>query len=137
MNKSYSKLRKLHTFEERFDYLVLRGTVGVSTFGFDRYLNQMLYNSKRWLKTRDEIIIRDEACDLGIKGYDIYGLIIVHHMNPLTVEDIENGNEIIFDNDFLICTTHRTHMAIHYGDKSLLPKLPVIRYPGDTSPWLK
>lgn len=135
MIKSYSELRRLYTFEDRYDYLRLKGSIGRTTFGFDRYLNQSLYKSKRWLRIRDEVIIRDEACDLGIPGYDILTHIIIHHMNPISIEDIENQNNVIFDIDNLICTTHRTHMAIHYGDKSLLLKLPNPRRPNDTIPW--
>lgn len=137
MIRTYRELRKLNSFEERYDYLRLKGDVGRSTFGFDRYLNQMLYRSRRWLRTRDEIIIRDEGCDLGISGYDIFSKIIIHHMNPLSIDDIEDAKDEIFDPEFLICTSHRTHMAIHYGDESLLAKAPIIRRPGDTIPWYK
>jgi len=133
--RTYSELRKLYSFEDRYNYLRLIGNVGKETFGFDRYLNQMLYRSKRWLEVRNEIIIRDEACDLGIPGYDIVDKIIIHHMNPLTKDDIEEGNDVIFEKNFLICTSHRTHMAIHYGDESLLFKPPTNRYSGDTIPW--
>lgn len=133
--RSYRELRKLHTFEDRFDYLRLTGVVGQATFGFDRHINQMLYKSLRWRKVRDEIIIRDEGCDLGIPGYEIGVGLLVHHMNPLTLEDIEEGRDSVFDPEFLITTTHNTHMAIHYGDESLLPKPFVVRRPGDTTPW--
>lgn len=133
--RTYRELQRLKTFEERYNYLRLIGKVGVSTFGFDRYLNQMLYRSKRWLYTRDEVIIRDEACDLGVPGYDIFDKIIIHHMNPISKEDIEEANDFIFDKNFLICTSNRTHQAIHYGDESLLSKPPIIRRPGDTIPW--
>jgi hypothetical protein len=135
MTRSYRELRKLKTFQERYDYLKLAGVVGESTFGFDRYLNQLLYNSKRWKRTRDDLIIRDNASDLGIEGYDIHDLIIVHHMNPLTVEDVELDRDIIYDPEFLICTTKLTHNAIHYGDESMLPKLPIERRRNDTCPW--
>ena len=133
--KSYKELRRLKTFEERYDYLRLIGEVGLATFGFDRYLNQQLYKSKRWRSVRNKVIIRDEACDLGVAGYEIAAKLVVHHMNPLTLEDIENGADVIFDMDNLICTTHNTHMAIHYGDASLLVQAPVERRPGDTIPW--
>lgn len=133
--RSYRELRRLESFEERYDYLQLKDFIGRSTFGFDRYLNQLLYKSKQWLKVRNDIIIRDKACDLGIDGYDITNRIVIHHMNPLTPEDIKDGKEIIFDPEFLICTSNRTHLSIHYGDKSLLYKPPVIRRPGDTIPW--
>lgn len=133
--RTYSELSKLKTFRARFDYLQLRGRVGEQTFGFDRYLNQVLYRSKRWLSTRDEVIVRDDGCDLGVLGFEIFDKVIVHHLNPLTIEDIEDYNETIFDLNNLICTSHRTHMAIHYGDKSLLPKPLVERRPGDTTLW--
>lgn len=137
MTRSYSELRRLKTFEDRYEYLKLKGSVGRETFGFDRYLNQMLYKSRRWLRIRDDVIVRDEACDLGIYGYDIHHNIIIHHMNPISRDDIENEDDSVFDPEFLICTSHNTHMAIHYGDGSLLPKPLVIRYPGDTTPWLR
>ena len=133
--KSYRELRRLQTFEERFDYLRLKGIVGESTFGYDRYLNQMLYKSSEWRDSRREVILRDEACDLGIKGYEIESQILIHHMNPISIEDIESGNEDIFNLDFLICTTQNTHRAIHYGDESLLLKPPIVRRPNDTTLW--
>lgn len=135
MIRSYRELRRLRTFEERYFYLQLKGIVGESTFGFDRYLNQILYASDRWLKTRDGVIIRDNGCDLGIDGYEIQGRILVHHMNPITIEDVEEERDIVFDPEFLICTALRTHNAIHYGDVSLLPKLPIERRRNDTCPW--
>lgn len=135
MIRRYSELIKLQTFEERFDYLKLQGIVGESTFGFDRYLNQMLYTSKRWRSVRDKVIIRDNACDLAMDDYDIYDMIIVHHMNPITVEDIEQDHDDIYNLEYLICTTQRTHNAIHYGNSDLLPRLPKERRPGDTSLW--
>jgi hypothetical protein len=133
--RTYSELKKLKTFRKRYDYLQLKGFVGESTFGFDRYLNQMLYRSNRWKSLRDEIIIRDEGCDLGIPGYEIYDMIVVHHMNPLTVEDIEEGSDRVFDPNQLICVSHNTHMAIHYGNASLLPQPLIERRPGDMIPW--
>lgn len=136
MTRRYSELIKLPTFEERFQYLKLDGTVGASTFGFDRYLNQVFYRSPEWKKLRNEIILRDNACDLAMEGYEIYGRsIIIHHMNPITVEEIEHRDSMIFDPEFLITTVLATHNAIHYGDESLLPKKPVMRTPNDTCPW--
>ena len=133
--KSYSELCKIKSFEDRYTYLKLNGKVGEATFGFDRYLNQLLYTSKRWRKVRDEVIIRDNGCDLGVNGYEINDKIIVHHMNPITIEDIEEERDEIFDPDYLICVSEMTHKAIHYGDERLLPKLPIKRYPGDTKLW--
>ena len=135
MIRTHRELCKLKTFKARYNYLRLRGTVGQDTFGYDRYLTQVLYRSSVWRSVRDEVIIRDSGCDLGIPGYDVVDQIVVHHMNPITEEQIENVDDIMFDPDFLICTSHRTHLAIHYGDESLLPKPMVIRRPGDTVPW--
>lgn len=125
----------LKTYEERFDYLKISGQVGRETFGYDRYLNQILYNTKQWKKFRREIIIRDNACDLACEGYEINYRILVHHINPITVEDIINRNPMIFDPENAITTTHRTHNAIHYGDKNLLMLQPMERTPNDTCPW--
>lgn len=133
--RTYRELRRLLTFEERFKYLSLKGHVGESTFGFDRYLNQNLYRSREWKQTRYKVIERDQACDLGIAGYEIEAQILIHHMNPISIEDIEDGNEDIFDPEFLICTTYNTHRAIHFGDESLLPKPPIVRRPNDTTLW--
>jgi len=133
--RTFSELKKLRTFEDRYRYLQLVGTVGESTFGYDRYLNQMLYTSKRWLRTRDTIIIRDHGCDLGVKDYEIHGRIIIHHMNPISIEDIENCYDELFDPESLICTSHNTHLAIHFGSESLLPQLPIERRPNDMCPW--
>jgi hypothetical protein len=135
MIRTYSELKQLHTLEERFNYLKLQGRVGESTFGFDRYLNQMLYSSERWKRTRRGIIIRDNGCDLGVEGYEINDLIMVHHMNPITIEDIEEERDKIFNEEFLISASSKTHKAIHYGDERLLPKVPIIRYKNDTCPW--
>ena len=135
MIRSFSGVRRLTTFEERYEYLRLKGTVGESTFGFDRYLNQLLYRSDRWRKVRGVVIIRDNGCDLGIEGRDISSKILVHHMNPIIMTDIEEGREEVFDPNFLICTSEQTHNAIHFGDANLLPKLPVERRAGDTCPW--
>lgn len=136
MIRTYSELSQLKTFEERYRYLKLGGIVGQETFGFDRYLNQVFYTSKEWRSIRDKVIIRDNGCDLGIEEYEINGhMILIHHMNPITVEDILNREDHIFNPEFLICTTKRTHNAIHYGDESLLPQKPVVRRKNDTCPW--
>jgi hypothetical protein len=135
MIRRFRDLKRLRTFEERYDYLKLNGVIGESTFGYDRYLNQLLYTSGPWRKTRYGIIIRDDGCDLGVEGYEIQDLILVHHINPITVEDIELERDIVFDPENLICTSKRTHNAIHYGDKSLLPKLFIERTRNDTCPW--
>lgn len=135
MIRTFRELSRLKTFEERYNYLRLGGRVGADTFGYDRYLNQMLYNSGRWKRTRDDIIIRDNGCDLGIDDYEIHGKIIVHHMNPITIEDIELDREEIYDPELLVITSFDTHGAIHYGDESLLPKLPTKRRRNDTCPW--
>lgn len=134
--RTYSELIKLPTFEERFRYLKLSGVVGKSTFGFDRYLNQHLYQrSRKWKSARDHVIIRDNGCDLAMEGYEIQGKIIVHHMNPITDEDILYDRDILYDPEFLICTVHNTHNAIHYGDERLLITAPIERTPNDTCPW--
>lgn len=133
--RTFSELSKLETFEERYEYLRLLGSVGASTFGFDRYLNQALYRSKEWKSLRNEIIVRDNGCDLGMDGYEIHDRIIVHHMNPLSIDDVMDRSDLVFNPDYLICVSHRTHEAIHYGDASLLPSLPIERKPGDTTLW--
>ena len=134
--RRYSELIRLPTFEERFDYLQMHGSIGVDTFGFDRYLNQRFYHDSAWLKARDEVIIRDNACDLGIEDRDIGGAIIVHHLNSISKEDLLNRASWIFDPEYLICTSHRTHLAIHYGDVSLLEKSDLIeRTLNETCPW--
>jgi len=135
MLRSYSELRRLDTFEERFDYLSLKGVVGDSTFGFDRYINQLFYRSVQWKHVRDHVIARDEGMDLGVEGYEIYDKVIIHHMNPMTARDIEHGDESILEPEFLITTTHRTHNAIHYGDRSLLREPHKARTRGDTKLW--
>jgi hypothetical protein len=135
--KTYSELSKLKTFEERYNYLKLDGVVGADTFGYDRYLNQMLYTSSRWRALRDTILIRDNGCDLGVEGYDIYSRAIIHHMNPITVDDIVNESEFLLNPEYLITTTHLTHNAIHYGDERLLMKAPIERSQNDTCPWKK
>lgn len=135
MIRSYSELITLNTFEARYQYLRLSGAVGKETFGFDRYLNQIFYQSQRWKETRDFVIIRDNGCDLGVEGYDIHGRIIIHHMNPITLEDIERESEFLLDPEYLITTVHNTHNAIHYGDDNLLIKAPIERSKYDTCPW--
>ena len=135
MIRTYNELKRFETFEERFEYLNLLGIVGDTTFGFERYLNQVFYHSKFWKKTRDGIIIRDNGCDLGIEGREIYDFIIIHHINPITIEDIENGNDWVYDPENLICTSSHTHGALHYGRDSSLLKLPQNRSKGDTSLW--
>jgi hypothetical protein len=125
----------LNTLEERYKYLALHGEVGRATFGFDRYLNQQFYTSRQWRDIRNHVIARDLGRDLGIEGYEIHNRIYIHHMNPMTVEDITSGDPRILDPEFLISVTHRTHNAIHYGDEGLLPKPPVQRRPGDTTLW--
>ena len=133
--RTYSELIKLRTFEERYEYLKLNGKVGEETFGFDRYLNQVFYKSQIWQKTRRDIIVRDLGCDLGIEGYEIYGRILIHHINPISKEDILERNKILFDPENLITTVKRTHDAIHYGDSDLLIKAPIERSMNDTCPW--
>lgn len=135
--RTYSELSRLQTFDERFDYLQLNGIVGKDTFGFDRYFNQLFYRSKEWKHIRNIVIIRDNGCDLGCEGHDIYDKILIHHMNPISIEDINNSSDILLNPEFLICTSQLTHNAIHYGDKSQLIKEPLIRTPGDTCPWKK
>lgn len=133
--RTYSELIKLRTFEERFRYLKLGGKVGEQTFGFDRYLNQSFYKSEEWLKLRDEIIIRDNGCDLGIDDREIYSRVIIHHMNPITKYDLLNRTDLLLNPEYLICTTKRTHDAIHYGDEDLLFTGLVERSKNDTCPW--
>ena len=133
--KTYSELKTLSTFEDRFKYLAFNGSIGIITFGFDRYLNQDFYNSWSWRSVRDKVIIRDGACDLGIVGRDIFDAVRVHHMNPITVEEVERGDPKIFDPEFLICTSLNTHNLIHFGSSKNLPRLPVTRRKGDTKLW--
>ena len=133
--RTYSELITINTFEDRFKYLQLNGSVGSETFGFDRYLNQAFYRSQEWKRIRDEIIVRDYGCDLGIKGREIFGKIYIHHMNPVTPKDIVDATRFLLDPEYLICMTHSTHNAVHYGDESLLQKGPVARKKNDTCPW--
>lgn len=135
MNRTYSELRRYATLEDRFHYLKLGGIVGRDTFGFDRYLNQDFYRSVLWRRARDHVIARDLGCDLGVPGYEIHDRVYVHHMNPMTPDDIKHSNVDILDPEYLICVTLRTHNAVHYGDDSLLPKQFIPRRPGDTKLW--
>lgn len=135
--KTYSELIKLKTFEERYEYLKIGGKVGEETFGFDRYVNQLLYKKPEWIAVRNEVIVRDMGCDLGMDGYDIVGKVLVHHMNPITVEDIIYRLDYVLDPEYLICTSLMTHNAIHYGSDELLPKAPIERSKNDMCPWKK
>lgn len=135
MIRTYSELNRLETFEERYHYLRLRGVVGESTFGFDRVLNQRFYRSSEWKRLRSFVVTRDNGCDLGILGYEIYSGLLIHHMNPVSLDDIKHGGEFLLNPEFLITTTLQTHNAIHYGDETLLPKGPVERKRGDTTLW--
>jgi hypothetical protein len=134
-SRSYSELRKFDTFPERFDYLRLHGEVGEATFGFDRYINQKFYRSPEWKLARRDTIIRDNGCDLGIRGYEIFGGLFIHHMNPIALEDILQHEQWIFDPEYLITTTQKTHNAIHFSDEDLLPKIVTARSPNDTRLW--
>ena len=135
MIRSYTELIQHSTFEARFEYLSLKGAVGRSTFGFDRYLNQRFYTSREWKQLRNHIIVRDQGRDLAVEGYEIHSRILIHHMNPISSDDIIQGDFSILDPEYLITTTHKTHNAIHYGNKSLLPQLPIERTLGDTKLW--
>lgn len=133
--RSYSELITISTYKERYRYLKLDGVVGKETFGYDRYLNQILYNSGEWRRFRHRIIVRDNGCDLAMDGFEIHGRIIIHHIDPITVEDVVNRDPKIFDPDNVICVTDNTHKAIHYGDEDLLILLPPERTKHDTCPW--
>lgn len=133
--RTYSELILLPTFEERFKYLQLNGRIGDDTFGFDRYINQNFYKSAEWKRIRDQIIIRDNGCDLALEGYEIYGRILIHHMNPITVKDVELSTEYLINPEYLICVTHNTHNAIHYGDEKQIITGPIVRTKNDTCPW--
>nr|DAK10509.1 MAG TPA: HNH endonuclease bacteriophage, HNH Endonuclease, DNA.52A [Caudoviricetes sp.] len=135
MMRSYSELLMLDTFEERFDYLNLQGKVGFETFGSNRYLNQAFYSSKEWKDVRNAVIVRDNACDLGIPDRQLFGRITIHHMNPIEVEDLNSGSSMVLDPEYLISVSHNTHNAIHYGDASLLTEDYSPRSPGDTLLW--
>lgn len=134
-SRSYSELRRIEDFLERYRYCALRGKVGESTFGFDRWMNQGFYKSREWRQTRDDIIVRDEGCDLGVEGYEIHKGLYIHHLNPITPEQIEAGDDCLLDPNNLITVALNTHNAIHYGDESLIPKPLVERRPGDTKLW--
>jgi len=133
--RSYSELMQLGTFEERFKYLQLNGRVGVSTFGFDRFINQEFYTSREWKRARDEVIVRDNSCDLAIPDREIFGFVRIHHINPITIIDFEYGSDMLLNPEFLICTSLDTHNAIHFGNESNLVRLPKERKRGDTTPW--
>lgn len=133
--RSYRELIQIPTFEDRFEYLKLSGQVGEATFGFDRYLNQRFYQSKEWRQLRNKVIARDNACDMAFPDYDIPGLILIHHINPISVEDIEKSSDALFDMDNVVCVSYDVHNAIHFGDASLIPKPLVERKPNDTIPW--
>ena len=135
MIRRYSELRALSTFEERFDYLRLAGIVGNSTFGYDRYLNQILYHDAEWKRARNIVIARDNGCDLGVPGFEIFDKVIVHHMNPITMEMINERDPKVFDPEYLITVSHRTHNAIHYGTDTRSIKGPTVRTKNDTCPW--
>ena len=133
--RTYSELIQLPTFDERFDYLRLDGVVGKDTFGFDRYLNQQFYRSSEWKRIRNQVIVRDNGCDLGIDEYEIHGRILIHHMNPISIEDLQYMSDLLMNPEYLICVSHRTHNAIHYGDESLIVTAPIERSQNDTCPW--
>lgn len=133
--RTYSELVTLSAFEDRFNYLKLGGIVGKETFGFDRYINQTLYRSEEWRSVRNHVILRDSGCDLGCEGFELHGRILVHHMNPITIDDIVARDPKVFDPEFLISCSHNTHNAIHYGDSNLLVIAPVVRSKNDTCPW--
>ena len=133
--RSYTELSALKTFEERFRYLQLNGVVAEETFGFDRIINQRFYRSPEWRSIRDRVIIRDNGCDLGIEGHEIFGRVVIHHMNPVRLKDFDELSDILLNPEYMIATTHTTHNAIHYGDEDLLIKAPVERSKNDTCPW--
>lgn len=133
--KTYSELIKMESFEERFRYLKLNGQVGMDTFGYDRVFNQRFYSSREWHNVRNQVIVRDNGCDLGVEGYELYGGIFIHHLNPIMLDDIRNATDILLNPEYLITTCHRTHNAIHYGDERLLLTAPIERRQNDTCPW--
>lgn len=133
--RSYSELRRLETFEERYEYLRLSGVVGRPTFGFDRYINQRFYTSREWRQVRQDVIARDWGCDLAVEGHEVHERLVIHHLNPMVPADITGGEGDILDPEYLITTRHSTHNAIHYGEASLLPKPLVERRQGDTKLW--
>lgn len=133
--RTYSELIQYPTFEDRFKYLQLKGRIGEDTFGFDRYINQRFYRSKEWQRIRDQVILRDKGCDLGIYDRELYERIIIHHMNPISVEDIRDATDYLLNPEYLVCTSHLTHNAIHYADESILVAGPIERRKNDTCPW--
>ena len=133
--RTYSELITIPTFRGRYEYLKLKGLVGQETFGYDRYINQVFYKSREWIDIRDYVIVRDNGCDLGIPGHEIHERILIHHMNPITKEDILQRSEFLLDPEYLISTIKVTHDAIHYGDENLLMEEPIIRTENDTCPW--
>lgn len=137
MIRTYTELLTIDNFMDRFRYLQLWGEVGKDTFGFDRYMNQNFYRSREWKSIRDYVIVRDNGCDLGVTGRELYSKILIHHMNPISVNDIKFSSEYLMNPEYLICTSHQTHNAIHYGDTDLLIADPIERTPNDTCPWRK
>ena len=135
MIRTYSELRRLETFNERWRYLALNGRVGAQTFGFDRWINQQFYQSTEWRNIRHTVIARDLGCDLGVDGYEIHTRLYMDHLNPMQVDDLRQGDSSVIDPEYLITTTHQTHNAIHYGDESLLPRVFIARHAGDTKLW--
>lgn len=133
--RTYTELSRLSTFLERYEYLKLDGNVGKTTFGYDRWFNQLFYHSAEWKSVRNEVVVRDNGCDLGVEGYEIHDRVYIHHMNPILLKDIEERSDILLNPEYLITTTFKTHNAIHYGDSDLLTLDPVIRTPNDTCPW--
>jgi hypothetical protein len=134
-NRTYSELSQIESFELRYRYLKLNGIVGQQTYGFDRWINQLFYRSQQWKAIRNHVIVRDNGCDLGVPGFEIYSGLLVHHMNPMTLEELKHGDESILNPNFLITTSLQTHNAIHYGDDNLLPRGPITRTLGDTTLW--
>ena len=135
LERNYTELEKFDTLEQRFAYLRLNGVVGRDTFGFDRHINQRFYRSREWKNVRDFVIVRDNGCDLGVIGYEIHDSLLIHHMNPMGIQDILHGADWVLDPEYLITTTHSTHNAIHYSDETLLPRVVTDRAPGDTKLW--
>lgn len=135
--KTYSELIRIPTFEERFDYLKVGSKIGEDTFGFDRYLNQIFYRSPEWKELRRFVILRDDGCDLAFRDLPISGRVYIHHLNPISADDVKTRSEILLNPEFLVCTSFNTHQALHFGDKNLLPKEPIERSRNDTCPWKK
>lgn len=133
--RTYSELMMFSSFEDRYQYLRLNGSIGETTFGFDRYINQKFYRSAEWKQIRNYVIVRDNGCDLGVEGYEIHEKILIHHMNPIALSDIQNASDYLLNPDYLISVTLATHNAIHYGDETLLIRAPTERRPNDTCPW--